>query len=152
MELKAVQTVYVKGIYDNHCLLTVVLDHSKEQVLLSVRERSLWIRSMRIFQFGKTFYGWPQTKPIFSAEPTPPSAPSARQIIDSHWIPSCTALPTPSLLKKNLLHRTGRIGDHSELTQNVNLSDIGHCTFEIGRPQFRSVTETMPPQFAQLWC
>ena len=54
MELKAVQTVYVKGIYDNHSLPTVVLDHFKEQVLLSVRGCSLWVRAMRILQFGKT--------------------------------------------------------------------------------------------------
>ena len=42
--------------------------------------------------------------------------------------------PHPLSTKKNLLHRTGRISDHSEPTQNVNLSDIGRRTFEIGGP------------------
>ena len=54
MELTPVQTVYAKGIYDNH-LPKVVLNDSKEYVLVSVRERSSWVRAMRIFQFAKTF-------------------------------------------------------------------------------------------------
>ena len=54
MELTPVQIVYAKGIYDNH-LPKVVLNDSKEYVLVSVRERSSWVRATRIFQFAKTF-------------------------------------------------------------------------------------------------
>ena len=82
MELTPVQTVYAKGIYDNH-LPTVVLDHSKEYVLVFVRERSSWVRAMRIFQFAKTFQGWPliYTDPILTPPPLLPLPPHKKKTL-----------------------------------------------------------------------
>ena len=72
--------------------------HKKEQVLVSVRERSLQVRAMRIFQLEKHFTGGPQSNLYFTLTQSPSKKNRLSVDIIQH------SPPHPALLK-HLLHQ-----------------------------------------------